>query len=98
MRRALWSYGVFRKKEPKNGAFLDSLGWVYFRLGDLEEAEHYIEQAAQLERENAVITEHLGDVAEALGDTEKAKNQWKRSLELDPDNRSVRKKLELIGK
>ncbi len=85
-------------KEPKNGAFLDSLGWVYFRLGDLEEAEHYIEQASQLEEENAVIIEHLGDVAEALGKTEEAMIQWKRSLELDPDNRSVQKKLELIGK
>ena len=85
-------------KEPQNGAFLDSLGWVYFRLGDLEKAEHYIERAAQLEQENAVIIEHLGDVAEALGKIEKAKIQWKRSLKLDPGNRSVQKKLELIGK
>jgi len=84
-------------KEPQNGAFLDSLGWVYYRLGDMKKAERYIEQAAQLEQENAVIIEHLGDVANALGRKEEAKKQWKRSLELDPGNSQVQKKLELIG-
>ncbi|MFH1006749.1 MAG: tetratricopeptide repeat protein [Candidatus Latescibacterota bacterium] len=84
-------------QDSLNGAFLDSLGWVYFRLGDLENAERYIEQAAQLEEENAVIIEHLGDVAATLGNTTEARRQWERALELDPGNRSVQDKLEQMG-
>lgn len=85
--------------EPDNGAFLDSMGWVLFRLGEYEEAEKYLDRAVQFERimgdeENAVIFDHVGDVAEALGKLEKARASWAKSLEFNEDNLDVRQKLE----
>ncbi|MBI4530896.1 MAG: tetratricopeptide repeat protein [Candidatus Latescibacteria bacterium] len=85
---------------PDNGAFLDSLGWAYYRLGIFDKAEEYIDQAVQRidmnDKENAVIFEHLGDVAKALGKVEKARTQWIKSLEIDPENITVRTKLESL--
>lgn len=48
--------------EPKNGFYLDSLGWVYFKLNRLEDAEKTLLLALQLEPEEPVILEHLGEV------------------------------------
>jgi tetratricopeptide (TPR) repeat protein len=50
------------KKDPKNGFYLDSLGWVYAKQGKLELAERYLLQALQEEPEEPVILEHLGEV------------------------------------
>lgn len=48
--------------EPDNGAYLDSLGWAYFRKGDLDGAEKYLSQAAQRLPDNSEIQDHLGDL------------------------------------
>ncbi len=85
--------------EPENGAFLDSLGWAYFRLGELERAERYITQALQaLDKEDAeekaVIFDHAGDVARDMGKKEEAQQHWQRALELDPDNEEIQRKLD----
>ena len=87
------------EKEPSNGAFMDSLGWAYFRLGEMEKAETYLDQAIQLldeedSEENAVIFQHVGDVAQTLGKMDKARMYWEKSLEMDSDNQEVRRKLE----
>ena len=84
--------------DPDNSAFLDSLGWAYFRLGELEQAEHYLGQALQFisadeGEEQAVILDHAGDIAKAQGKGEMAKKYWQRALELSPDNDALRGKL-----
>jgi tetratricopeptide (TPR) repeat protein len=48
--------------EPDNGAFLDSLGWAYFRKGDLDNAEKYLSSAAQKLPDNSEVQDHLGDL------------------------------------
>lgn len=81
-------------REPRNGAYLDSLGWVYFRLGRLEKAQTYLAQAKQREPDDPTIEEHLGDLSERQGDVAKAIAHWERALELkhdEPDK--VRQKL-----
>ncbi|HID95775.1 MAG TPA: tetratricopeptide repeat protein [Candidatus Latescibacteria bacterium] len=83
--------------EPKNGAFLDSLGWAYYRVGKLHEAEKWLTKALRFEKENAVIFDHLGDVYYALDKLEKAKLQWEESLRLQPDNLKVKEKLDSLG-
>lgn len=50
------------KAEPKNGFFLDSLGWVYVKQGKYEVAEKYLLQALQREPDEPVILEHLGEL------------------------------------
>lgn len=71
--------------DPLSGAYLDSLGWVYFRLGDWDRAEKYLTEAAALEPFDATVHEHLGDLFQARGQVEKARASWQRALELKPD-------------
>ena len=84
--------------DPENSAFLDSMGWAYFRLGDLEQAEEYLNRALAFLGENevdeqAVIFEHAGDIANALGKDKEARMHWQKVLELTPENKEVRLKL-----
>ena len=44
---------------PNSAACLDSLGWVYYKLGMIEDAKKYLEQAEQIDRDNEEIAEHL---------------------------------------
>ncbi len=81
-------------REPRNGAYLDSLGWVYFRLGRLEKAETYLAAAKQHEPDDPTIEEHLGDLSERQGDIQKAIAHWERALELKHEEpEKVRQKL-----
>jgi tetratricopeptide (TPR) repeat protein len=84
--------------EPDNGAFHDSLGWAYYHLGDLAEAERALETAlSQMDdhedSEQAVILDHAGDIADSLGKREEARRHWQRALELTPENRELQRKL-----
>ncbi|XXF80633.1 tetratricopeptide repeat protein [Myxococcaceae bacterium GXIMD 01537] len=73
---------------PDTGAFLDSLGWVYFQRGELHRAVLTLERAAALSPEEPVILEHLGDAYRAVTRHEEAAGAWRRALEalaLDPE-------------
>jgi len=67
--------------EPVNGAYVDSLGWYYFRKGKLKEALVELEKAIAL-YENPEIYQHLGDVYSKSGDLTKANLNWQKSKEL----------------
>ncbi|HXH25388.1 MAG TPA: tetratricopeptide repeat protein [Vicinamibacterales bacterium] len=69
--------------DPDNGAYLDSLGWAYFRRGDLDEAEKYLSAAAARLPENSEIQDHLGDVYARRGRLQEAIAAWRRALEGD---------------
>ena len=84
---------------PNNSAFLDSLAWAYFKLGNLEAAAKYIAKSMKYIEgdegiELAVIYDHAGDVSNAIGDHDVARKHWMRALEIDPTNDLVRSKLE----
>jgi tetratricopeptide (TPR) repeat protein len=86
------------KEDPRNAAYLDSMGWVLFKLGRTEEALDYVLKAVHYsEEEDATLFDHLGDIYAVLGRQDKAREAWKKSLSLEP-NEQVRKKLELQGK
>ena len=83
--------------EPNSGAYIDSLGWAHYQLGDYEEAVGHLEHAASLEPGDPTITDHLGDVYWRLGRKIEAGYQWRRVLELEPDDKlrkTVESKLE----
>jgi tetratricopeptide (TPR) repeat protein len=80
-------------QEPDNGAFLDSLGWAYYRLGRLAEARNQLERAAAVSGGDPVIHEHLGDVYKDMQLKELAREQYKKSLAADSTNQRVRAKL-----
>ncbi|MEO5618905.1 MAG: tetratricopeptide repeat protein [Candidatus Eisenbacteria bacterium] len=83
-------------QDPDNGAFIDSMGWVYFRLGRLDDARRELEKAALLTRGDPVVLEHLGDVYRDLRLPELARDQYRRSLAADSSNQRVRNKLETL--
>lgn len=72
-------------REPRNGAYRDSLGWADFRLGNLAAAEKNLHEAQRREPEDPTIEEHLGDLAERQGRMEQALQHWERALTLKPD-------------
>ncbi|HEU5162634.1 MAG TPA: tetratricopeptide repeat protein [Thermoanaerobaculia bacterium] len=71
--------------DPDNGAYLDSLGWAYFRLGKLDLAKTYLGKAADVVPDDPTIQEHLGDLALKLGDAARALNHYRAALDLDPE-------------
>jgi tetratricopeptide (TPR) repeat protein len=82
--------------EPDNGAFLDSLGWAYFRKGDLSEAEKFLGQAASRLPRNSEVQDHLGDVLAKRGRLPDAVDAWTRALEgdgSDIDRAEIQKKI-----
>lgn len=73
------------KQEPRNGAYIDSLGWVYYQQGKLELAEKYLSDAAKLLPRDAVVHEHLGDVLAKRGDVHRALDLYREALTFEPE-------------
>ncbi len=67
---------------PDSGYFVDSLGWVHFRLGNAKRAVRFLEQATALEPADAEITGHLGDVYWYLGRRDEAIFKWRLAISL----------------
>ena len=70
--------------DPYNGAYLDSLGWVYFKLHRLDEAEVNLKRAARL-TEDPTIFDHLGDLYLKLGQLETALQYYERGVRVATD-------------
>jgi tetratricopeptide (TPR) repeat protein len=67
-------------QEPGNGAYLDSLGWAYYKQNKLTEAEEALRKAADREGHDPTILGHLGDVYAKLGQMDRAGQYWERAL------------------
>ncbi|GAB5446889.1 tetratricopeptide repeat protein [Gymnodinialimonas sp.] len=83
---------------PESGYIIDSLGWVYYRLGRFEEAVAPMERAVELEPNDPIVNDHLGDVYWVNGRYREAEFQWHRALSFDPepeDAARIRRKLEV---
>ena len=76
---------------------LDTLGWVYFRMGRLIEALKAVEEASRQLSEDAIVFEHLGEIHQSLNNLEQARVAFERSLQLAPDNDKLRDKLENLA-
>ena len=66
--------------EPMNGAYLDSLGWVYFKMGEYELAEDNLRSAVNRDQTDPTVHMHLGDLYEKTGRIRLAAAQWELSL------------------
>lgn len=86
------------QQDPGNGAFLDSLGWVYFKLGRLTEAEDNVRKALETTPHDATVRDHLGDILLRQGKVKEAVAQWELSLkewnasspaDLEPDQQAM---------
>ncbi|MFJ2282928.1 tetratricopeptide repeat protein [Pseudomonas sp. NPDC087803] len=74
---------------PEDPAVLDSLGWVNFRMGNLEDAEKYLRQALERFPDHEVAA-HLGEVLWVKGNQREAKQIWGKYLKDQPDSTILR--------
>jgi tetratricopeptide (TPR) repeat protein len=70
---------------PDSGAIVDSLAWVYYKLGRYQEAVAPMERAAELEPNDPILSDHLGDVYWMVGRDVEARFQWRRALSFEPE-------------
>jgi Flp pilus assembly protein TadD len=77
------------KLKPDDGYYVDSLGWAYYRLGNLPAAVENLERAVELKPDDPIINDHLGDAYWRVGRTLEAKYQWQQALTLKPEDEQV---------
>ncbi len=80
--------------DPENPAFLDTQGWIKYRMGKYREAEKWIRLAIELSKEpGAVILEHYGDVQYKLGNKEEAFKFWQKAKKAGDGSDFLHKKI-----
>jgi tetratricopeptide (TPR) repeat protein len=67
--------------EPNNGAYLDSLGWAYFKLGKYDQAEENLTKAEAHMGTDPTVQEHLGDLYQKMGRLKLAAAHWDRAVQ-----------------
>ena len=81
------------KLSPNSAPYLDTLGWIYYKMGKLKEAIKYIEKSIEMDSTNSVVIEHLGDILFDTNEKGKALDAYKQALKLDGDNQSLKEKI-----
>lgn len=85
--------------DPINGAFLDSLGWVYFKMNRMDLAEQFLKRAVAFAATNATMYDHLGDLYYKIGRFQEAQASWTKGLQYadEPEEATrMRQKLEQV--
>lgn len=89
-------------EDEKNPTYLDTLGWILYKMGKYEEAEIYqreaIDKSEEQEMEIAELYDHYSDILRALGKKDEALEALKKALEIEPDNEDLKKKSVEEGK
>lgn len=80
--------------EPDNSAYLDSMGWVLYKLGDFKGAIEYLEKAVDdPDGSDMTLWDHLGDAYRQAGQPKKALEAWQKALEASKDDVKPDKKV-----
>ncbi|HTY60349.1 MAG TPA: tetratricopeptide repeat protein [Bacteroidota bacterium] len=91
--RALTMARKALEEAPDNASYLDTMGWIYYRLGRYRDAESYVKKAISRGEVSAVVHEHMGDIYFKLNDTDRALEHWNAALKLDEGNTTLREKI-----
>ncbi len=75
--------------DPTNPSYLDSLGWAYFKLGKIQDAEKYLKEALRYDSTSSTIHEHVGDVYKKQGKADLAKVHWQKALNLASEKAEI---------
>lgn len=94
LERALQMSTEAVKADSGNASYLDTLGWILYKLGRYGEAVRYVGDAASKDEASAVVKEHLGDIYFRLGDKQKALEYWTKALQMDSSNQTLKDKVE----
>ena len=79
---------------PEEAAIVDSLGWVHYRMGDLETAAEYLQRAYELSRGDAEVAAHYGEVLWQQGKQQEARALWEKAKRDAPDNEPLQKTMQ----
>lgn len=80
---------------PNNATYLDTLAWVYYKLGEFEQAKKVMQQAMSFDRDNSSeLALHYGDILDALGNTFMAQTYWRKALERGADASKIESRIE----
>ena len=79
--------------DPENSPYLDTLGWIYYQLGDYTNAKIYIEKSLSFQSDIPEVIEHLGDVCEKLEEYNLAEEYWRKAYDLDKSREHLLKKI-----
>jgi len=79
--------------EPDQSAYLDTYGWILFKIGNVKKAYEYITKSLEIDNENAEVLKHMGDVLVKMNKKEKAKEFYQKALSLDPTSQQLIDKL-----
>ncbi|MGD8587609.1 MAG: tetratricopeptide repeat protein [Chromatiales bacterium] len=82
--------------KPDSPAILDSMGWVEYRMGDLEAALKYLQRAATISPDPEIAA-HLGEILWQMNKKQEALRVWRQAEELDPDNRYIVPVMQRLG-
>lgn len=93
LERALNMVNIALEKDSLSSAFLDTKGWILYKLERFDEAKYFVEKAIEVGSESAVITDHLGDIEFKLGNKQRAIELWKKALEIDPSKKEIEQKI-----
>ena len=74
----------------------DTVGWVYFKMGNYPKALHYLKMAAETMSSDPIVLQHLGDIYAAMGKKQEAREVYEKILEISPDEKGVREKLKQL--
>ncbi|MFA8342241.1 MAG: tetratricopeptide repeat protein [Rhodothermaceae bacterium] len=79
--------------EPESASYLDTYGWIMFKMGNLEKALEYVLKAYEKDEEDPALLEHLGDIYLKMDDKTKALEYWEKALKFDEDNEEIKNKI-----
>ncbi len=80
---------------PDNAAFLDTMGWIYFKMGEYEKAHEYIRASIETGDASAEVMEHMGDVYDKMGDPDRAHYWWQKAFDKDENRTHLMERLHI---
>jgi len=82
---------------PNSPEYLDTMGWIYYRMGEYQMALEYLLKSQSLDKQNSIILEHIGDVYLKLEKFEKALNTYNKIMIKNPMNIKIMNKIKLLN-
>ena len=98
LKKALKMSGITIKAEPNNSTYLDTYGWILFKLKKYQDALKYLKKAIENdESPSGEILEHYGDVLYKTGKKEEAVKYWSDALNYSDNKDKLKKKIDNVS-
>ena len=84
------------EQQPDNGAYLDTVGWIHYKMGEYAKAIEYIQRALEIRPDHVEVMGHLGEIYAEAGQTDEAIRVLNHALMLEPENTEIQELLEKV--